>query len=156
VHPVTASQFAPTGCCARASGADPATNARDKPRKTPCGAGGLDAQRSCAPPSGTMWAGRSHLLRFQDKCVRLKLTRPIAPPNKRFSWLWVTSVSWASLVPPGGLSLSKSAAGIPSATLRGRCPIQDDIASRWLALPKDEILLHRKPDKPNWINQWKF
>jgi len=35
-----------------------------------------------------------------------------------FSWLRALSVSWASLVPPGGLSLSKSAAGTLYRVLR--------------------------------------
>jgi hypothetical protein len=60
--------------------------------------GRLDSQRSGAE----MGDGRSGLL-----------PRPIAPPKWLFSWLWVLSVSWASLVPP--------AAGIPYG---------DDVANR--------------------------
>ena len=41
--------------------------------------GPRDAQRSCA------WAGRSHPLRFWNRCVRLKLTRLICGSKKHFS-----------------------------------------------------------------------
>ena len=74
------------------------------------GAGGLDSQRSGAE----MGDSRSGLL-----------LRPIAPPNWLLSWLWVLSVSWASLVPP--------AAGIPAKStgtfLTGCCAN----AGRWAA-----------------------
>jgi len=73
VHPVTASQF---------------------------GAGGLDAQRSCAPPSGTIvgWAIPSAALLGQ--VCSPEAHSPDRTVKLAFSWLWFLSVSWASLVPP--------------------------------------------------------
>jgi len=56
--------------------------------------GRLDAQRSCA------WAGRSHPLRSWDKCVRLKLTRPIAPPKGVDSVLEHFPSKQHHLIPP--------------------------------------------------------